>query len=328
MTNNKLQLVPLAFWAILLTLSSCYHPHRSTSDAWNIAESDSDTISFQSTSHYAPSYNFIVKADSLTLQSQSPKEPVTDSVTFYKKERVVVADIMTVQGDSIDSVWVKIARDQFTMGWTHETVLLEQVCPDDPISQFIDIFSDTHLLIFLALVVVVAAAYGLRKLVIRHVHIVHFYDINTIYPTLLALLVSASATFYSSIQLFDSESWRHFYYHPSLNPFDLPPHLALFISSVWIIIIMIIAVFDEVYKRLPVIDASLYMFALAAVCAVDYVVFSITTLYYIGYPLLAAYTGFSLWKYFNFSATPYRCGRCGKEMHSKGRCPHCGAINE
>jgi len=253
---------------------------------------------------------------------------VTDSVTFYKKERVVVADIMTVQGDSIDSVWVKIARDQFTMGWAQEAVLLNQVRPDDPISLFIDLFSDTHLLIFLALVVVVAAAYGLRKLVIRHVHIVHFYDINTIYPTLLTILVSASATFYSSIQLFDSESWRHFYYHPSLNPFDLPIHLALFISSVWAIIIIIIAVFDEVYKRLPVLDASLYMFALAAMCAVDYVVFSITTLYYIGYPLLAVYIVFALWKYFNFSATPYRCGRCGKEIHSKGRCPHCGAINE
>lgn len=318
----------IAFLATVLTLCSCYHPHRSTSDAWNIAESDSDTISFQSTSHYAPSYNFIVKSDSFTLQCQSPKEPITDSVTFYKKERVVVADIMTVQGDSVDSVWVKIARDQFTMGWVQETTLLNQVRPDDPISMFIDFFSDTHLLIFLALVVVVAAAYGLRKLVIRHVHIVHFYDINTIYPTLLALLVSASATFYSSIQLFDSESWRHFYYHPSLNPFDLPAHLALFISSVWAIIIMIIAVFDEVYKRLPVLDASLYIFALAAVCAVDYVVFSITTLYYIGYPLLAAYTGFALWKYFHFSATPYRCGRCGKEIHSKGRCPHCGAINE
>lgn len=318
----------ITFLAIILTLSSCYHPHRSTSDAWDIAESDSDTISFNSTSHYAPSYNFIIKADSLTLPCQSPKELVTDSVTFYNKERVVVADVMTVQGDSIDSVWVKIARDQFTMGWAQETVLLDMVRPDDPISQFIDVFSDTHLLIFLALVVVVAAAYGLRKLVIRHVHIVHFYDINTIYPTLLTILVSASATFYSSIQLFDSESWRHFYYHPSLNPFDLPIHLALFISSVWAIIIMIIAVFDEVYKRLPVLDASLYIFALAAVCAVDYVVFSITTLYYIGYPLLAAYTGFALWKYIHFSATPYLCGRCGKEIHRKGRCPHCGAMNE
>lgn len=309
-------------------LCSCYHPNRSTSDAWDIAGCDSDTISFQSTRHYAPGYNFMVKTDSLTLQCQSPKEPVSDSVVFYKKQRVVVADVMTIHGDTIDSVWVKIAGDQSTMGWLHETKLLNNVCPDDPISQFIDFFSDTHLLIFLALVVVVAAAYGLRKLVRRHVHIIHFHDINTIYPTLLALLVSASAAFYSSIQLFASESWRHFYYHPSLNPFILPLHLALFIFSVWAIIIMIIAVSEEVFNRLPVIDASLYMLALAAVCAVNYVVFSITTLYYIGYPLLIAYAAGALWRYFSVSSTPYLCGRCGKKIHSKGRCPHCGALNE
>lgn len=313
---------------LILTLTSCYRPNRSTSDAWDIAASDSDTISFQSTRHYAPSYNFIVKTDSFVIQSQSPVEPVTDSVTFYKKDRIVVADIMTMENDTVDSMWVKVASDQFTMGWLHETTLLDNVRPDDPISTFIDFFSDTHLLIFLALVVVVAAAYGLRKLASHHVNIVHFHDINTVYPTILTILISASATFYSSIQLFDSESWRHFYYHPSLNPFDLPLHLALFISSVWAIIIMIIAVFDEVYKRLPVLDASLYMFALAAVCAVDYVVFSITTLYYIGYPLLIAYVVYALKRYFSISSTPYICGRCGKEIHSKGRCPYCGAINE
>jgi len=307
---------------------SCYHPNRSTSDAWDISGSDSDTISFQSTRHYAPGYNFIIKADSFTLQCQSPKEPVTDSVVFHKKQRVVVADVMTIRGDTIDSVWVKIAGDQTTMGWAHETFLLGHLRPDDPISQFIDFFSNTHLLIFLALVVVVAAAYSLRKLVSRHTHIVHFHDIDTIYPTMLTLLVSVSATFYSSIQLFASESWRHFYYHPSLNPFDLPFHLAIFILSVWIIIIMLIAVVEEVFKRLPPVEASLYMCALAAICAVDYVVFSITTLYYIGYPLLAVYISFTLWRYLTVSSTPYECGRCHKRIHSKGRCPHCGAINE
>ena len=322
---NKL---PILFLLLICTLCSCYHPNRSTSDAWDIAESDSDTISFYSTSHYAPSYNFIIKSDSFVLQRQSPKEIVTDSVVFYKKQHVVVADIMTIQGDSIDSVWVKIAADQTTMGWTHETTLLDNVRPDDPISTFIDFFSDTHLLIFMALVVIVAAAYGLRMLARRNVHIVHFRDIDTIYPTLFALLVSASATFYSSIQLIDSESWRHFYYHPSLNPFELPLHLALFIFSVWAIVIMLIAVFDEVFKRLPVLDALLYMLALAAVCAVDYVVFTVTTLYYIGYPLFAAYAAFALWRYYTTSSTPYKCGRCGKNIHSKGRCPHCGTINE
>lgn len=315
--------------AISSALVSCYHPHRSTNDAWDIAASnDSDTISFQSTRHYAPSYNFIIKVDSIIIQCQSPREPVTDSAVFYRNQRVVVADVMTIQGDSLDSVWVKIASDQMNMGWSREIDLLDNVCPDDPISQFIDFFSDTHLLIFLALVIVVAAVYGLRKLAKHHTYIVHFRDINTVYPTLLALLVAATATFYSSIQLFDSESWRHFYYHPSLNPFDLPLNLSIFIFSVWAIIIMLIAVIEEVLKRLPLLNAALYLFALAAVCAVDYIVFSITTLYYIGYPLLIAYIFVAIHRYYTVSSTPYECGRCNKKIHSKGLCPHCGALNE
>jgi len=49
-----------------------------------------------------------------------------------------------------------------------------------------------------------------------------------------------------------------------------------------------------VYHRLPLGEAILYLVGLAAVCAVIYVVFSITTLYYVGYPLLIAYFYFAI----------------------------------
>ena len=100
--------------------------------------------------------------------------------------------------------------------------------------------------------------------------------------------------FRRSIQLFGPESWRHFYYHPSLNPFALPLHLGLFVSSVWAIVIVAIATVDDVTKKLPLGAAILYLGGLTAVCAVCYVVFSITTLYYIGYPLLIAYYVFAI----------------------------------
>ena len=51
---------------------------------------------------------------------------------------------------------------------------------------------------------------------------------------------------------------------------------------------------DEVRKSLPFDEAVVYLFGLAGVCAVDYIVFSFTTLYYIGYPLLAAYFWFAI----------------------------------
>ena len=289
---------------------ACYNRGPITPDAWNLTEEQLDSISFYTTHHYTQNYNFVVTGDSLVVIAQEPGAmPIPEvaslhpphsllhefpAITLRKHERIVVADIMTVPSDTVDSVWVKVARDQLTFGWIHENELLAKVSPDDPISQFIDLFSDVHLLVFLAFCVVIIAAYGVRRLMRRGAKIVHFNDIPSFYPTALCLLVASSAVLYSSIQLFGPESWRHFYYHPSLNPFGLPLHLGLFVSSVWAIIIVAIATVDDVTKHLPLGSAVLYLGGLTAVCAVDYVVFSITTLYYIGYPLLIAYYIFAL----------------------------------
>lgn len=322
----RFRLLSILFMSLLLV--SCYNPSERTPDAWNLTEEELDSISFFTTHHYSQNYNFVIKADSLRLVCQPPDELPFDSVTVGRGDCVVVADIMTMPGDSIDSVWVKIARDQITQGWIREAQMLPSVEPDDPISQFIDTFSDVHLLLFLSFVVIVVAAYGLRFLMRHNNRIVHFRDINSFYPALLAVLVALSAVVYASIQLFAPESWRHFYYHPSLNPFSLPPHLCLFVSLVWILLIMSIAVVDDVFRRLPLGEAVLYLCGLAAVCAVDYVVFSISTLYYIGYPLLIAYMAFAWVCYWKYSRCIYVCGSCGAEMHEKGRCPVCGMMNK
>ena len=305
-------LIGLSFIIYHLLFSvACYNRGPITPDAWNLTEQQLDSISFYTTHHYTQNYNFIVTGDSLVVVAQQPEamavpevvsieiesigqEKQKDSITLRKNERIVVADIMTVPSDTIDSVWVKVARDQLTFGWIHENELLAKVSPDDPISQFIDLFSNVHLLVFMAFCVVIVAAYGVRRLMRRGAKIVHFNDIPSFYPTTLCLLVASSAVLYSSIQIFGPESWRHFYYHPSLNPFGLPLHLGLFVSSVWAIIIVAIATVEDVSKHLPLGSAVLYLGGLIAVCAVDYVVFSITTLYYIGYPLLIAYFIFAL----------------------------------
>ena len=294
-----------------LLLTGCYNRGPITPDAWDLTAQQLDSISFYTTHHYTQNYNFVVTGDSLVVVAQQPEdmaipdvvsseietvgmEMQKDSITLRKNEHIVVADIKTVPADTIDSIWVKVARDQLTFGWIHENELLAKVSPDDPISQFIDFFSDAHLLIFLAFCVLVVAAYGVRRLMKRGAKIVHFNDIPSFYPTTLCLLVASSAVLYSSIQLFGPESWRHFYYHPSLNPFALPLHLGLFVSSVWAIVIVAIATVDDVTKKLPLGGAILYLSGLTAVCAVCYVVFSITTLYYLGYPLLIAYYVFAI----------------------------------
>jgi hypothetical protein len=201
------------------------------------------------------------------------------------------------------------------------------VAPDNPISRFIDDFSGTHLLIMLAFVVLCLALYVVSRVYRHNARIVHFRDIDSFYPTMLALLVSASAVFYSTIQLVDPESWRHFYYHPTLNPFSVPLHLGLFVTSVWAILIVAIAAFYDILRMLPAGQAVLYLLGLLAVCSVDYVVFSVFTLYYIGYPLLVAYVYFALRQYFRHNRAHYVCGNCGHTLHRKGVCPHCGVEN-
>lgn len=330
--RHKYHAAKLLAWLLLLlsmpVLTSCYNQSSATPDAWDLTKRQIDSISFSTTHHYSQNYNFVVKADSLRLVCQAPDELPFDSVTVFRGDYVVVADFMTMPGDTIDSVWVKIARDQITQGWIRERAMLPGVEPDNYISQFIDTFSDVHLLLFLALVVVVGAAYGLRTLFRRNAMIVHFRDIDSLYPTLLALLVAGAATLYASIQLFGPDSWRHFYYHPSLNPFALPLHLGLFITLVWAIVIVSLAAVEEIARQLSFVDTVLYMCGLAAVCAIDYVVFSISTLYYVGYPLFVAYVAFAVRRYYRNTHCRYICGNCGAKMLEKGVCPHCGAFNE
>ena len=200
-------------------LMSCYNHRQRTPDAWDLTKQQIDSISFSTTHHYSQNYNFVVTTGSLPLSDALP-DMVFDTIYVTRGERVVVAEIATVPADSVDSIWVKVARDQITQGWIRESELLKGVSPDDPISEFIDVFSDNHLLIFLALCAVVGGAYAMRRLLRRNAYIVHFNDIDSFYPTLLCLLVASSATLYASIQMFGPESWRHYYFHPSLNPFN------------------------------------------------------------------------------------------------------------
>ncbi len=315
----------LLFIGVLL-LTSCYHHRQRTPDAWDLTKQQIDSISFSTTHHYTQNYNFVVNAASLPLSDALP-DMAFDTVYVTRGERIVVAEIATVPADTIDSVWVKVARDQITQGWIRESELLQGVSPADPISEFIDFFSDTHLLLFMAFCVIVGGAYAMRRLMRRNAYIVHFHDIDSFYPTLLCILVASSATLYASIQMFAPESWRHFYYHPSLNPFALPVHLGIFVASVWSIIIVSVAAFDDVYRRLPAGETLLYLSGLFAVCAVDYVVFSIFTLYYIGYFFLFLYISYALWRFFHVAHYRYTCGHCGTPLRHKGVCPHCGMQN-
>lgn len=304
MLKRKTTIWQVMLLCILLMLSSCYHRHNSHQQHAAMVEySDRqlDSISFSTTHHYTNKYNFLVFKDSLELMRQQPEEYISglkvDTFAVKKNHLLVVTDIRMVPQDSIDSVWVQLATENNDFGWVRESKLLRRVVPDDPISEFIMTFSNVHLLIFLVVIVVITMAYLVRKVFHSNGKIVHFNDIDSPYPVTLVLLVSISAAFYGWIQSFEPEMWRHFYFHPSLNPFAVPHLLGVFLALVWAVLIVALACVDEVYHRLTFGEGLLYLGGLAGVCALDYIIFSVLSLYYIGYVLLIAYIYFAIKTY-------------------------------
>lgn len=298
------KMVVAVLLGMVFMLSSCYHRHGQRQQPAAFVEySDRqlDSISFSTTHHYTNKFNFLVFKDSVNLIQQQPEEVLSgleiDSFSVQKNHLLVVTDIRMVPQDSIDSVWVQLATEDNTFGWSRESNLLPRVVPDDPISEFIMTFSNVHLLIFLVIILIITFLYLVRKMFHSNGKIVHFNDIDSPYPTALVLMVSISATFYATIQTFEPEVWRQFYFHPTLNPFAVPRILGFFLASVWSILIIGLACVDEVHHRLPVGDGLLYMGGLAGVCALDYIIFSVTTLYYIGYVILIAYVYFAIRAY-------------------------------
>lgn len=304
MLKRKTTIWQVMLLGILLMLSSCYHRHNSHQQHAAMVEySDRqlDSISFSTTHHYTNKYNFLVFKDSLELMRQQPEEYISglkvDTFAVKKNHLLVVTDIRMVPQDSIDSVWVQLATENNDFGWVRESKLLRRVVPDDPISEFIMTFSNVHLLIFLVVIVVITMAYLVRKVFHSNGKIVHFNDIDSPYPVTLVLLVSISAAFYGWIQSFEPEMWRHFYFHPSLNPFAVPHLLGVFLALVWAVLIVALACVDEVYHRLTFGEGLLYLGGLAGVCALDYIIFSVLSLYYIGYVLLFTYIYFAIKTY-------------------------------
>ncbi len=291
-----------------------------------------DLYDFRLKHHYSQGYNFVVRSDSLMLKRQQPEEFVTglktDSFPVNKGKSLVVADIRIIPNDSIDSVWINIATEDCHFGWIREKQLLSKVDPDDPISKFISLFSNTHLIIFLIVISLISIGYLMRTIMKRNAPIVVFNDINSLYPSLLVMTVATAATFYATIQLFASETWREFYFNPSLNPFSQPLLLKLFLLLVWGMLLLLIASLDDIRRLLKSSDAILYLSGLAATCAVNYIIFSVLTLYYIGYMLLIVYLYYVIRVWVHRNSATYICGNCGKRLHRKGRCPHCGVINE
>ena len=187
-----------------------------------------------------------------------PIDTACEHLSVLFGDPLVVAEVLVIPEDSVDSVWVKLARDQFTMGWTHQRDFLQSVVPDDPISQFIHLFSIRHLGVFAILFTISLAVLLWQVFSKKKPHVFFLRDILSPYPTFLLITLAASALLYAGIQHYVPETWVLYYYHPTLNPFDLPLILSLFLCSVWILLILAIATIDEVRRQLTTGEGMLY----------------------------------------------------------------------
>mgnify|MGYP006960470242 FL=1 len=315
----------------------CYYSHPNKVDHWQaVSEGSVDSVNFYITHHYWTGYNFQA-TDSLRLQTAPPLQGlpdygamINDTINIRNRDQLVVAKVMYVPNDTTDSVWIKVARDQLTQGWIHESTLLDNVVPDDPISQFIYYFSDGRSIFVLSIFGLAVLFWLIQSIRHKRFRIVSFNDIPSFYPTLLCLCVSSSASLYGSIQRFIPMTWVEFYFHPTLNPFntELPLIMALFIASVWAMLIVAVAVVDEIRRQPDLGDNLSYLASLGGMCVVLYLIFTLTTPIYIGYPLLVVYWAFAIRQYIKHQPSHLLCGVCGKSIPGKGRCPHCGAWNE
>lgn len=108
---------------LALLFTSCYYSHPNQTDHWaEVSEGGVDSVNFYITHHSWIGYNFRT-TDSMELQPFPLQMGVADyallqlrRTSVRKHDDLVVARIQYVPADTVDSVWVKVARDQVDPG--------------------------------------------------------------------------------------------------------------------------------------------------------------------------------------------------------------------
>ncbi|MBQ3628252.1 MAG: zinc ribbon domain-containing protein [Bacteroidaceae bacterium] len=296
-----------------------------------------DSVVFRLTHHYGPNFNFELKADSMILV---PREGdlIQDTCVVRNKDLLVVAQIKRIEAsDSTmeDTFLIKVAHDQTTMGWVKESELLENAVPDDPISQLIDFMTGSRAIWMSSFLGFGVIAFFFRKMrkqkmsiSLSDLKVVDLIEMDSFYPPLLLILVACVAALYASVQNFVPEFWQEYYFHPTMNPLLLPPIMAVLVTLVWLTLIVIVAVVIEVYNNFYSFRGIIYLFEIAGVCMLVYLLISWTILIYVGYLLLPILIAYLIYYYFKYIRCTMTCGHCGRKIREKGICKHCGAINE
>ncbi len=314
-------------WICLLlaamVLASCRYAEPDYS-SWELTREQRDSLEFRASHHYGVNYNFKVLADSLPLRQMLS----ADSLWVCRDDVLVVADYAVMTTDTTSAVWIKVARDQDTMGWILEGRLLDNVVPLDPISRFIHLFSSLRTRLFLVLIGTFILCCLYRRARHDARRLLRTQHVDSIYPALLCCCVVLAATLYAGIRRFAPELWAHYYFNPSLDPFALPPLLGLFVILVWAMVLLSLALVDDLFHQAGFATSFFYLLGLGTLCTFLYMFVTWSVYYYVGYALVAAFLIAAVRHLVRICLTACVCGHCGARLSHKGVCPRCGCNNE
>lgn len=334
-THDKMQNITNNVTKTLIVVCSvvclwcCKPESSSTRSDWVLTQAQRDSIAFSSIHHYNTGTNFVLKADSLVLYSY-PKgwdgkaEIAPDSFVLEGGNDFVVTEIYhydSDEGTGADSVWLCLVSDEAHPGWTGETTMLEKSSPVSPISQFIYTFSDTRVYVFITLAVLMTAAVCYCKCKRALLWFVHFRDITSFYPCAFTVTMSTASMIYSTLQKFAPEVWTAYYFNPSLNPFNQPAAICIFLISLWLSVLFLLSVVFDIMDKEPFFQSLSYVLSLICAGCVMYVILALTVPYYAGYLIYVFYVVFSIGR---FSKTKVReTANAAKERpNSRNAKPH------
>ena len=222
---------------------------------------------------------------------------------------------------------MKIVNEKYEQGWVRADVLRDKVLPNYFISHVFYHFSDNRVLLFIIVLCLGFAFLFIQLMRKNYVHVVHFNDVHSVYPMLLCLTVGASAIIYSHVQSDYVQIWREFYFNPTLNPLQLPLPTAIFVGSLWAILLFFIATVEDLRHSPNWGDNMAYLMSLIVVCFFLYFIFNFASRWGIELVLYPIYALFAIYRHHRHGRTRYVCGNCGHPMLDKGRCEKCGANN-
>lgn len=284
-----------------------------------LTQEQADSLEFRLKHHYTNNFNFQVKADSLILVPQA--DEMADTCTVMRGDIIAVAKIKKQN----DTIWVKVARDQLTMGWVAEPDLLDAATPDDGISVIIDRLTGTRAIwmsSLLALGIIAILIYSRR----------HKWKRITINGSgealMLMLTVLGMAVIYTHIQTYSPEFWLEYYFHPTLNPLILPGIMSLLLTLAWAVVIIYVAFLISVYHNFYFVPGMKFIFQITGISMLLYLLVSLTSTFIGWYTALAlaiiiAITIITV--YVRFLRHRYQCPVCGTLVHDKDTCPECGS---